>query len=62
MPTVHYSSRSFLIQLGVRDPPKTVDEIRSKLVRDPNYFQFPTLPTNNNALVGSVIDNDPIVR
>ena len=48
MPTVHYSSRSFLLRLGVKDPPKTVDQIKTKLRRDPDYFHFSTVSANNN--------------
>ena len=56
MPTVHYSSRSFLLRLGVKDPPKTVDQIKTNLRRDPDYFRFPVSAHNN-----SNDENEPCV-
>jgi len=41
MPTIHYSDSTSLSQLGVKDAPKSADEIRTKLKRDPNYFDIP---------------------
>jgi len=49
MPTIHYSDSISLSHLGVKDVPKSADEIRTKLKRDPNYFDIP---------ISRVADND----
>ena len=64
MPTVHYTSRAFLSQLGVSDPPRTADEIRTKLRRDPDYFQFPMSTTSHKNLhdPGNIVDEGTASR
>ena len=41
MPTIHYSDSISLSHLGVKDIPKSADEIRTKLKRDQSYFDIP---------------------
>mmetsp|Transcript_18632 Transcript_18632/g.40320 ORF Transcript_18632/g.40320 Transcript_18632/m.40320 type:complete len:1336 (+) Transcript_18632:219-4226(+) len=48
MPTVHSISRSFLVRLGVSDPPHNADQIRAQLRRDPDYFRFQSDAANAN--------------
>ena len=49
MPTIHYSDPISLSQLGVVDDvPKSADEIRTKLKRDPNYFDIPISKHDND--------------
>ena len=48
MPTIHYSDPISLSQLGVKDTPKSADEIRTKLKRDQSYFDIPISRADND--------------
>ena len=48
MPTIHYSDSTSLLHLGVKDIPKSADEIRTKLKRDQSYFDIPISKHDND--------------
>jgi len=56
MPTIHSSSRQFLLQLGVSRLPKSVDQTLL-LHRDENFFQLPA-PTIDNSLDNDIVEED----
>jgi len=57
MPTIHSSSRRFLLQLGVSRLPKSVDQTLL-LHRDENFFQLPA-PTIDNSLDNNIVEDRP---
>lgn len=59
MPTIHSSSRQFLLQLGVSNLPNSVDKI-SQLHRDEIFFQLPiTAPTIDDTLDNDIVEDRP---
>jgi len=58
MPTIHSSSRQFLLRLGVSNLPKSADQTLT-LTRDENFFQLPiTAPTIDNSLDNNIVEED----
>ena len=59
MPTIHSSSRQFLLRLGVSNLPKSVDQTLI-LTRDENCFQLPiTAPINDDSLDNDIVEDRP---
>ena len=57
MPTIHSSSRQFLLQLGVSNLPKSVDQTLI-LTRDENFFQLPITAPTNGSLDNDIVEED----
>ena len=60
MPTIHSSSRQFLLQLGVSNLPKSVDQTLILTRDEENFFQLPiTAPTIDDTLDNDIVEDRP---